>query len=368
MYGEQTTKPKIFAYSTEVGNDNDGFWPIPERIFPLAEENLYLNKVLAWGPGVIDNPPHIYEANAYPSYCSPQEDSVHIFAIESNPENFTSTVTAYLYDSEDNLLEEFEMNEVNTNTYFTSKLSPQDEDFYYFLLLDKSSQLPSNFYYEQGLKFTTAGPVVLDSISSSEGSSNYFNIRVYVLNQGITRTITDASVRLICNDGWLTTLTPQVINLQDIPPGATVGTSSQFRAYYIDSLFPGHFNFKVEIMSDRWAYWTDSMQVIVGVEEELYEIPTEFSLSQNYPNPFNPSTIFRYSIPTQSKVIIKVYDILGNEIATLMDEEKTVGTYELTWKAASLPSGVYFYQLKAVDPSTGSGQSFIQTKKMILMK
>ena len=97
-------------------------------------------------------------------------------------------------------------------------------------------------------------------------------------------------------------------------------------------------------------------------------LPTEFALEQNYPNPFNPSTTFRYSIPTQSKVVIKVYDILGNEIATLMDEEKSVGTYELTWNAANLPSGVYFYQLRAVDPSTSSGQGFINTKKMLLLK
>ena len=64
-------------------------------------------------------------------------------------------------------------------------------------------------------------------------------------------------------------------------------------------------------------------------------MPTEYALEQNYPNPFNPSTTFRYSIPSQSKVVIKVYDILGNEIATLMDEEKPVGTYELTWNAAN---------------------------------
>jgi hypothetical protein len=97
----------------------------------------------------------------------------------------------------------------------------------------------------------------------------------------------------------------------------------------------------------------------VGVEDET-TLPTEFALEQNYPNPFNPSTTFRYSIPTQSKVIIKVYDVLGNEIETLMDEEKSVGTYELTWNATSLPSGVYFYQLK-------SGE-FISTKKMLLLK
>jgi hypothetical protein len=98
---------------------------------------------------------------------------------------------------------------------------------------------------------------------------------------------------------------------------------------------------------------------IVGVEDEE-TVPTEYALEQNYPNPFNPTTTFRYSTPTQSKVVIKVFDILGNEIATLMDEEKSVGTYELTWNASNLSSGIYFYQLN-------SG-NFIETKKMILLK
>jgi|WetSurMetagenome_2_1015567.scaffolds.fasta_scaffold28100_2 trimeric autotransporter adhesin len=88
--------------------------------------------------------------------------------------------------------------------------------------------------------------------------------------------------------------------------------------------------------------------------------PTRYVLEQNYPNPFNPSTNLRYSIPQTSKVVIKVFDVLGNEIATLMDEEKSVGTYEVIWHAANLPSGVYFYQMKA--------GSFVETKKMLLLK
>jgi photosystem II stability/assembly factor-like uncharacterized protein len=103
-------------------------------------------------------------------------------------------------------------------------------------------------------------------------------------------------------------------------------------------------------------------------EEVLNEMPTEFLLSQNYPNPFNPSTKIKYSVPHSSNVTIKVFDILGNEIETLVNEEKAVGTYEITWYAANLPSGIYFYQLKAGDPSSGSGQGFIETKKMILLK
>ena len=95
-------------------------------------------------------------------------------------------------------------------------------------------------------------------------------------------------------------------------------------------------------------------------EKQIYEIPTEFLLSQNYPNPFNPSTKIKYSITQTSQVQIKVFDVLGNEIETLVNEEKPTGTYELTWNAASLPSGVYFYQLKA--------GNFIETKKMLLLK
>ena len=100
---------------------------------------------------------------------------------------------------------------------------------------------------------------------------------------------------------------------------------------------------------------------ITSVEEEIINLlPTGYSLSQNYPNPFNPSTKFRYSVPQSSKVVIKVFDILGKEITTLMNEEKLAGTYELTWNASNLPSGVYFYQLKAGE--------FTQTMKMLLLK
>ncbi|MGB5530662.1 MAG: T9SS type A sorting domain-containing protein [Ignavibacteriaceae bacterium] len=97
----------------------------------------------------------------------------------------------------------------------------------------------------------------------------------------------------------------------------------------------------------------------VSVEKVTIQ-PTEFLLLNNYPNPFNPSTKIKYSIPQTSNLVIKVFDILGNEIETLVNEEKPAGTYELTWNAVNLPSGVYFYQLKA--------GSFINTKKMVLIR
>jgi hypothetical protein len=106
---------------------------------------------------------------------------------------------------------------------------------------------------------------------------------------------------------------------------------------------------------------------ITSVKNEV-NLPTSYSLSQNYPNPFNPSTKIRYSIPNVgsglARTVLKVYDVLGNEVATLVNEEKPAGNYEVDFNASSasggLSSGVYFYKLTA--------GSFTDTKKMILLR
>ncbi len=90
------------------------------------------------------------------------------------------------------------------------------------------------------------------------------------------------------------------------------------------------------------------------------QLPVTFSLDQNYPNPFNPATIIQYSIPKTANVSLKVYDILGREITTLVNGERSVGTYKAEFNAGKFSSGVYFYQLRAGD--------FVSTKKMILLK
>jgi len=91
--------------------------------------------------------------------------------------------------------------------------------------------------------------------------------------------------------------------------------------------------------------------------EEL--IPSEYALEQNYPNPFNPSTTIKFHIPELNFVTLKVYDVLGNEIATLVNEKKSIGSFEIKFDATGLPSGIYFYRLRA--------GSFVETKKMILL-
>ena len=97
-----------------------------------------------------------------------------------------------------------------------------------------------------------------------------------------------------------------------------------------------------------------------GIIDEQKNNVVSFILSQNYPNPFNPTTNIKYSIPKQSYVTLKVYDVLGNEVVTLVNGVKRIGNFEVTWYANNLASGIYFYQLKAGE--------FVKTKKMILLK
>jgi hypothetical protein len=97
-----------------------------------------------------------------------------------------------------------------------------------------------------------------------------------------------------------------------------------------------------------------------GINSSNSEIPNEYSLSQNYPNPFNPATNINFSIPQQSYVSLKVYDMLGREISVLVNGEFPAGNYTVDWNAVNFTSGVYFYTMK-----TGA---YSETKKMILIK
>lgn len=106
--------------------------------------------------------------------------------------------------------------------------------------------------------------------------------------------------------------------------------------------------------------------IVVGVEDIAGEIPTNYRLEQNFPNPFNPSTTIRYAVPEQSHVKIQVYNLLGQRIATLVDEINDTGNYEITWHPDG-PSGTYVYRIEAVS-SVDPDNRYIDVRRMVLLK
>jgi hypothetical protein len=100
--------------------------------------------------------------------------------------------------------------------------------------------------------------------------------------------------------------------------------------------------------------------VITSVNDITIHLPTDYVLSQNYPNPFNPSTTISFTLPLRSFVSLKVFDLLGRGVATIVSDELSAGTYTRQWNAANISSGIYFYRLQA--------GKYVETKRLILLK
>ena len=186
---------------------------------------------------------------------------------------------------------------------------------------------------------TSKGTVTLNWTTSTETNNLGFEIE-----RNIIQSESDGEwITIGFKEGHGTTTEIQnyqfIDNISDIQ-----ATSLSYRLKQID--YDGSYEYSDEVLVDNPA-------------------PVDYALQQNYPNPFNPSTMIRYEIPGQARndnmlVVLKVYDVLGNEIATLVNEEKPAGTHEVKFSATALPSGIYFYRIQ-------SGV-FIQTKKMILLR
>jgi hypothetical protein len=141
------------------------------------------------------------------------------------------------------------------------------------------------------------------------------------------------------------------------------GTSNIKHTYnYLDSkLQSGRYAYRLKQIDNDGAFkYSQSVEVMV-------DAPKIFSLRQNYPNPFNPSTYFSFDIPSNAYVSLKVFDLLGREVASLISEKMNAGTYTHQWNASGFPSGVYFYRLQAYPDVVGAG-SFTETKKLMSRK
>ncbi len=145
-----------------------------------------------------------------------------------------------------------------------------------------------------------------------------------------------------------------VFDLHTIDTTIVVGPLSELTRYYWRVSASNQFGSSV--WSNPWTFVVLSTTQV----EDNEEVILSYMLNQNYPNPFNPTTKIKYQIPNAGVVMLRVYDIIGNEIVELVNEKKPAGIYEIEFNAANSPSGIYFYQLRA--------GNFVETKKMVLMK
>ncbi len=210
-------------------------------------------------------------------------------------------------------------------------------------------------------RVTTKGPVVLDQVRTSRWgvSRNIYSIVPWFRNNGASQSVLNLSIRLRTRDSCVIALAPYTYNIPSIAVGA-VDTSGYARVLVDTTIFPGYINLSWEIAEQGWPAWEDSVRVTVTGVELANGLPTQFALEQNYPNPFNPSTNIKYQIPNANHVALKVFDVLGREVATLVNDQRSPGTYKVQWDASGVASGVYLYRLQA--------GSFVETKKCVVLR
>ncbi|MEN8193371.1 MAG: T9SS type A sorting domain-containing protein [Bacteroidota bacterium] len=226
-------------------------------------------------------------------------------------------------------------------------------------------------YFYVDKKFTTVPAPKVEVINIEKGIFKAdYRAKLKLENVSETTGIENPQVIVSAANSSIELIVSETIEFNNIKQG-----ESETRYIYFDIIDNDdvRLDFDFEILSDGVHYWSNSFSTtLLAVDDKSSQSLNNFTLSQNYPNPFNPSTVISYQLPSSVKgetanslpafgvVKLVVYDILGKEVTTLVDEEQKPGYYEVVFDASSLSSGLYFYKLEA--------GSFTETKKMILIR
>ncbi len=446
MYGEQSTKNKIFAFTPEIGTDADGFWPPEERIIPLAEENIYPDLVLARAAGGYAKYKgySVEDTGNLNGYVDAGEEAGLTFEILNAGQGTSKDVTMTLSSTDPyiSIVTTQSSTPVDISSWQTVISSP-----FYFLAAENTPAgyepsltltvsddgLETNYAIE-GIIIGTPQSVFADNAENGTGnwdkglSWNVTNTSVYSGDYSFTdspagdygndktnrMTLVNPMELPVANKIYLKFKTHWSIEaewdfakVQVSTNGSSWATiqgkyttqgsgkgeqsTSEYgydglQADWVDEQFDitsyagaAAFYLRFDLSSDqaevRDGWYLDEIEILSyddspsAVQDENTSIPGSFALNQNYPNPFNPTTAISYSLKgplsgqlsAVSKVVLTVYNTLGQKVRTLVNKSQKAGHHSVTFDASGLASGVYLYRLRA-------GNGAVLTKKMILMR
>ena len=376
-HGEIEAKNRVIGLTPEVG---DEFLPDTSKILALVQENLGPNLFFAREALYIGRYSRIVESvgelTVSPAYAVPGQDSLIVMLkLEGDSSNIIFLAEIDSLDGSPidsiQLFDDGGHNDgiAGDSIYGNVWMTPSGIERHHSVNIIASIMDTDTVNLSLNRKgfFTTIGPIIYDSskIVFNNGSLLFFDLNL--TNLGMSSTATNTSAQISTTDSCVTEINSGLRSFGDIVAGATAKSTSRYsidlnqNCALTDTLF---IPFDIEISSDGYSFWTDSFELkvppIIGVEEEITGLPTEYSLSNAYPNPFNPTTTIEYSLPISGNVSLIVYNLLGQKVAKLLSEPQQPGYHSVTWDASSMASGIYFYRLQAGD--------FVQTRKMVLLK
>ena len=324
-------------------------------------KDAVVEKALDW----INNLVYPHNTTVDEFFHNPGDPAVFSTTIE-NPNAHQLSSRVYVKTSDNIIIDSVDLVKQSMNPegeeWTGSWNLPATEEFYQFSLTVFDETISDTFTDPLAAKFTTAGPVGIDSllITYNQILKTYL-VQALVKNSSQTTTVKNLQIFASTGDSSITSITGSM-TVDSLVAQQVKQASGSYTVRVDTNTFSGVFSFNFTINSDSWQYWKDSVEsVVTGVEEEDLQ-PITYRLGQNFPNPFNPTTTIRYQLPTNSKVLLKIYDVLGREVATLVNKEQDAGRYsvQLSANAYRLASGIYIYRLQA--------GNYVSVKKLMLLK
>ncbi len=290
-------------------------------------------------------------------------DTITISAIVENPNSHQLSANL-IFESLDGLvvdsIEMTQSNLQNGNNWqgiLVSKSLPENN---YWVSLKVTDHTTETSFNNKHMTRITNKPLEIGTLSHTEISENKYSIKTEIKNSGKSTNIISPIIKITSDNSWIKSIAPEQVTISGLNPGDMKRIPS-FTVTVDEATFPGYVDLSYTISEDGWPLWViDTTIYFIPTGLEQIESSLSFNLEQNYPNPFNSSTTIPWQLAENSKVTLKVLDIIGRTIEILVDEQRPPGNYETQFSAATLPKGIYFYQLKA-----GENE---QTRKMILLE
>jgi hypothetical protein len=353
-------QPGIYLNRTEFPID----YPVWHNPSDAANSiDAVVEASLAW----MNNLVYGHDLTIEKKYYVPGLDTLHVEALIENPNSHPISSTVYINNPDSTFIDSLRLSrEVltsETETWSGTGAAPPMEDHFILSISAYDSLENEEFMIRNVDLFTTAGPLVLDHHEISQINLISFQLRLFLKNEGLTTTVPDVRAQISTADTNVTLIVPDLQLFGNLAPGQIVPSNGIYYIYIQND--PDMIDFSVSISSEGWEFWSDSITVVLDSTIlgtlSLSTIPGEYSLYQNYPNPFNPSTTIEFDLPKTSEVSLKLFNILGEEVATLVSKRLSAGSYSYEWsRTDGIASGVYLYRLEA--------EGFVETLKMILMK
>jgi len=322
---------------------------------PIVEKSLEWINNLAYG--------HSIKTGNW--VYSPEGDTIIIKADIEDP-NSDEVSAKLIFESMDGtIIDSTDMTKIcflkETSWHDVEWTVPFKSENLYWVSLKVTNHTDGTSFTNKHMTRVTNKPLEIGTLSYTESSDNKYTIKTELKYSGESMNIISPIIKITSNNPWIKTITPETVTISVLKPG-DIKRIPNFTVTVDESTFPGYVDLSYTISEDGWPYWVIDKTVAIiptGIEQ-VESIPLTFGLEQNYPNPFNSSTTINWQLAQSSRVTLKVLDIVGRTVATIVDEQQPQGKYETQFSAATLPKGIYFYMLKAGE--------FSQTRKMILME